>query len=153
MAQGDLTLFDEFSLEILSSTHDLSNGGNSVKVALINNTTTPIASASSPTLATYTEVTGSGYVAGGYEIGGANQSVSQVSGSTYKWDSTENPSWTQNGSGPTDVYYALIYNFTDASDTAIGFIDMTTDGGTTPISLQAGNISITWNASGILTVG
>ena len=76
-----------------------------------------------------------------------------MSGATYKWDSTDNPSWTQNGAGPTDVHYAIIFNDTDGSDKCVGFIDMTTDGGTTPISLQAGNISITWNASGILTLG
>jgi hypothetical protein len=150
MAQGDLTLFDEFSLEVLSSTHNHAAGGNDFKVALI--TTLPTASQTSPTLSDFTEVTGTGYAAGGESIL-TGQSVTNVSGSTYKWDSTDNPSWTQNGSGPTNIIGALIYNDTDASDKAVGFIDMTTDGGTTPISLQAGNVSITWNASGILTLG
>jgi hypothetical protein len=151
MAQGDLTLFDEYSLEILSGTHDQSAGGNTFKVSL-HSTALPAASASAPSFGDWTECSGSGYTTGGESIT-TGQSVSQVSGSTYKWDSTDNPSWAQNGSGPTDVIFALIYNDTDAGDKAVGFIDMTTDGGTTPISLQAGNISITWNASGILTVG
>jgi hypothetical protein len=150
MAQGDLTLFNEFSLEVLSGTHDLSNGGNDIKVALI--TVLPAANQGTPTLGDFTEVSGPGYNAGGEEID-SGMAVTVVSGSTYKWDSSVNPSWTQNGSGPTNIIAALIYNDTDASDKAIGFIDMTTDGGSTPVSLQAGNVSITWNASGILTLG
>lgn len=150
MAQGDLTLFNEFSLELLSSTHNLAAGGSTVKVALI--TALPTATEASPTLSSFTQVSGAGYVAGGAEIS-SQQAVTSVSGSTYKWDSSANPSWTQNGSGPANIVAALIYNDSDGSDTAIGFIDMTTDGGTTPISLQAGNVSITWNASGILTLG
>ena len=150
MAQGDLTLFNEFSLETLSATHNLAAAGNTVKVALI--TTLPTASQTSPTLTDFTQVSGAGYTAGGEEIT-TGQAVTNVSGATYKWDSSVNPSWTQNGAGPTNIIGALIYNDTDASDKAVGFIDMTTDGGTTPISLQAGNVSITWNASGILTLG
>lgn len=150
MAQGDLTLFNEFSSELLSSTHNLASGGDTIRVALI--TTLPTASQTSPTLSDFTEVTGTGYTSGGESIA-TGQSVTNVSGSTYRYDSTNNPSWTQNGSGPTNIIAALIYNDTDPSDKAIGFIDMTTDGGTTPISLQAGNVSITWNASGILTLG
>lgn len=152
MAQGDLTLFNEFSKELLGGTHNLAAAGNTIKVMLITNAAVPSASTTTPTKSDFTEVTGTGYTAGGYTISGG-QSVTVVSGSVYKWDSTDNPSWTQNGSGPTNIYYAVIYNDTDASDKCIGFIDMTVDGGTTPISLQAGNVSITWNASGILTLG
>lgn len=150
MAQGDFTLFNEYSLELLSGTHNHASGGHTFKVALI--TTLPTASQTTPTLSDFTQVTGTGYSAGGESIT-TGQSVTNVSGSTYKWDSTDNPSWTQNGSGPTNIIAALIYNDTSATDKAVGFIDMTTDGGTTPISLQAGNVSITWNASGILTLG
>jgi len=152
MAQGDLTLFNEFSKELLSGTHNLAAGGNTIKVMLITNAFPPTAGTTTPTKSDFTECSGTGYSAGGYTIS-TNMSVTAVSGSTYKWDSTDNPSWTQNGAGPTNIYYAVIYNDTDASDKCIGFIDMTTDGGTTPISLQAGNVSITWNASGILTLG
>lgn len=149
MAQGDLTLFNDFSQEVLSAEHDLATGGNSVKVALI--TTLPTAGTSPNDLSDFTEVSGgTSYVAGGAEIN-SGMAVTSVSGSTYKWDSSVNPSWTQDGAGPTNIIAALIYN--TVSSTGIGFIDMTTDGGTTPISLQAGNVSITWNASGILTLG
>ncbi len=151
MAQGDLTLFNEFSEDLLGGIHDLDTGGGTVKVALIS--TLPAAT-DSAVWATFSgnEVSGAGYTAGGEEIA-SGMDVTVVSGATYKWDSSVNPAWTQNGSGPTNVVAAVIYNDTAASDECIGFLDMTTDGGTTPISLQAGNISITWNASGILTLG
>lgn len=150
MAQGDLSLFNEFSLELGSATHNLAAGGNTVRVALI--TALPTVTQTTPTLADFTEVTGAGYTAGGVDIG-TNQTLTVVSGSTYRYDSTTNPSWSQNGSGPTNIVAGLIYNDTDGSDKAIGFVDLTTDGGVTPVSLQAGNVSITWNASGLFTIG
>lgn len=145
MAQGDFTLFNELSKQLLEGEHDL-NATDTVKVALITNATVPTAATATPTLADFTEVTGTNYTAGGETI--ASPAVTVVSGSQYKFDGS-NVSWTQHASGPTNIYYAIVYNDTNASDMAIGFIDMTTDGGTTAISLAAGNISINWNASGI----
>jgi len=148
MAQGDLVLFNELSKQLLEGEHDL-NATDTVKVALIDNSTVPTASTTTPTLADFTEVTGTNYTSGGATI--SSPVVANVSGSTYRFDG-DNVSWTQNAGGPTDIYYGVIYNDTNGSDMAIGFVDMTTDGGTTPISLAAGNISINWNASGILTL-
>lgn len=152
MAQGDLLLFNEFSKDSLEAIHDLTTGGNTVKVALI--TTLPVITQTTPTLGDFTEVSGAGYTAGGETIS-TNQDVTVVSGPQYKYDSSDNPSWNQNGSGPTNVVAGVIYNDTDATgpDKALGFVDMTVDGGVTPVSLQAGNISITWNASGIFLHG
>jgi hypothetical protein len=50
--------------------------------------------------------------------------------------------WTQNASGFTTGKYGLIYSTTAASSDAIGVIDLTADGGTTPLSLQDGDIVI-----------
>jgi hypothetical protein len=149
MAQGDFTLFNEFSTQLLQGEHDL-NATDTIKVALITNGTVPSASTTTPTFSDFTEVSGTNYTTGGKEV--TSPVVAAVSGSTYKFDG-DNVSWTQNAAGPTDVYYGILYNDTNGTDMAIGFIDMTTDGGTTPISLAAGNISINWNASGILTLG
>ena len=53
--------------------------------------------------------------------------------------------WTSSASGdPADAYYALLYN-TTAGDRALLAIDL---GG--PASLLAGNISVTWAATGIM---
>lgn len=149
MAQGDLLMFNEYSLQTMSGQHNQAAAGNVFKVALI--TTLPVITQTTPTLGDFTEVVGTGYTAGGIDIQ-TGQSLTVVSGPTYKYDSSVNPAWSQNGSGPTDIVAGLIYNST-TSDRAIAFVDMTVDGGSTPVSLVAGNVSITWNASGIHTVG
>ncbi len=150
MAQGDFTLFNEFSEQLMHGEHDLASGADTVKVMLITNGTVPTASTTTPRVSDFTEVTGTNYTAGGETV--SSSDVTAVSGSTYKFDG-DDVSWTQDASGPTDIYYGIVYNDTQANDMAIGFIDMTTDSGTTPISLAAGNISINWNASGIFTLG
>ncbi len=147
MAQGDLLLFNEFSLAALSGVHNLASGGDTITVALIDSL--PVITQTTPTLSDFTEVVGTGYSAIAINAG---QSLAVVSGPQYQYDSSTNPSWTQNGAGPTDIVAGLIYN-ASASDQCIGFVDMTTDGGVTPVSLVAGNVSITWNASGIFTIG
>ena len=147
MAQGDLVLFEEFSKYIGDGSHDLDN--DTFKCALITNAVVPTAATATPDFADFTEVSGGGYTAGGETL----TITWTEAGGTATFDSTVNPSWTQNGTGPTNIYYAIIYNTTHAgTNDAVAFIDMTTDGGTTPISLQAGDISITFNASGIFTL-
>ena len=145
MAQGDLTLFNEFSGQLGMGEHDL-NATDEISVALVTNAVVPTASTTTPTFDDFTEVSGTNYTARGAEV--TTPTFTQVSGSTYKFDG-DNVSWTQNAGGPTDIYYGVIFNEDQAADMAIGFIDMTVDGGTTPISLAAGNISINWNASGV----
>jgi len=135
MAQGTLTLFDAFALNIGDGTHDLDN--DSFSIALI--TTLPAANTATPTLSDFTEVTGTGYVAGGEALTTvftvtSNVSVFRHTGGTI--------TWTQNASGPTNIVAGLIYNTTNVANPAICFIDFTTDAGTTPISLQTGDI--TW---------
>lgn len=149
MAQGDLSIFNEYTLASMSAVHNLAAAGDVIKVAII--TTLPTVSDVTPTLGDYTEVVGTGYTAGGIDIQ-TGQSLTVVSGAQYKYDSSVNPAWSQNGSGFTDGVAALIYN-SSKTNQAIGYVDLTVDGGTTPVSLVAGNISVTWNASGIFTTG
>ena len=143
-----MTLFNEYSGQLGAGEHDL-NAADTIQCALVTNAVVPTASTTTPTYSDFTEVSGTNYTAKGDEI--TTPTFTQVSGSTYKFDG-DNVSWTQNAGGPTDIYYGIIFNDTNASDMAIGFIDMTVDGGTTPISLAAGNISVNWNASGIHTL-
>jgi hypothetical protein len=148
MAQGAYTLFEALS-ETISGTIDLEN--STFKMALINNTTVPAAGTATPQLADFTQVAGGN----GYTTGGETLTTTWgQTGGTGTFDATGDPccSWTKNGSGPTDIYYGILYDSTVAGDHCVGFIDMTTDGGTTPISLQAGDISITPHASGFFTL-
>ena len=143
MAQGTAALFNEYSEEVARGTHAWAT--HVYKIALI--TTLPVITQTTPTLSDFTVVTG-----GSYASVTATVSISRVLAQT-TIDITNNPTWSQDGSGPTNIRAALIYNDTDASDKAVGFIDMTTDSGTTPVSMQAGDVSLTFNASGFTTIG
>jgi len=149
MAQGTLTLFEEFAKNIGDGSHDFD--ADSFKVMLISNTTVPTAALATPDSADFTEVSGTGYTAGGEAL--TSPTYTEAAGVATFDDGAASVTWTQNGAGPTNIYYAIVYNTTHAgTNDAIGFIDMTADGGTTPISLQSGDITITWGGSGIFTV-
>jgi len=144
MARNDWVTFEEFSLDLADGEHDL--GADTFKVALIDNSTAPTAADATPRWGDYSanEVSGTGYTAGGATLSGTG--VSEAGGVT-TFDDTGNVTWSQNGAGPTDIYWAILYNDSAAADQAIGFLDM---GGA--VSLQDGDVTITWNASGILTI-
>jgi len=144
MARGDLTVYEEFRLTIADGTHDFD--ADSFRVALI--TTLPTAADATPQLTDYAEVSGTNYTA----TGEALTTTWLEAGGTATFDATTNPSWTQNAGGPTNIKAAVVYNNTAGGKNAVAFIDMTNDAGTTPISLVDGDISITWNASGIFTL-
>ena len=146
MAQGDFLTFEEFRKTIAEG-DDL--GGDTFAVILI--TTLPTVSDATPDRADYTEVSaGGGYSSGGIVLTGVTWA--EAAG-VATFDSSMAPSWTAAAGSPTNIVAALIVNNTHAGTTdAIGFIDMTTDGGSTPISLVAGNITITFNASGLFTL-
>ena len=140
MAQGTLLLFDKTTISIGDGLFDMDAGV--WKVALIDDTVVAAITDATPELATYTQVAGGN----GYTTGGEIITVTWTrSGSTTTFEVTSgNTSWTQNGAGPIDIEQAIIYNDTNTNDDAIGFIDMTEDAGVTPISLQDGDITITW---------
>lgn len=141
MAQGSLTLFDAFALTIGDGTHDLDN--DTFRLALI--TTLPTANTATPTLSDFTQVAGgNGYTTGGELL----TTVYTVTGNTAVFRHTGGTiTWTQNASGPTNIVAGLVYNVTNVSNPAVCFIDFTTDGGTTPISLQSGDITWTPEAA------
>lgn len=146
MAQGDLTLFNEFTEDIGDGTFNLTQ---TFKIALITSAATATAGTATPALGDFTECTGgSGYTTGGESL---TTTWSQAAG-TATFDATGSPAvtWSQNGSGPTDIMQGIIYQVTTGNP-ALAFIDMTTDG-STPISLQAGDITWEPNASGIFTL-
>jgi len=144
MARNDWVTFEQFGLDLADGEHDL--GADTFKVALIDNSTAPTAADATPRWGDYSanEVSGTGYTAGGATLSGTG--VSEAGGVT-TFDDTGNVTWSQNGAGPTDIYWAILYNDSAAADQAIGFLDM---GGA--VSLQDGDVTITWNASGILTI-
>ena len=145
MARNDWVTFEEFSLDLSNKVHNL--GSDIFKVGLVDETApVPVAGSATPEWGDFSgnEVSGTGYSAGGATLSGT--STAEAAGVT-TFDDTGNVTWSQNGAGPTNIYWAILYNDTASSDECIGFLDM---GG--PVSLIDGDVSITWNASGILTV-
>jgi len=144
MAREDITFFEEAKAYIQDGGWE---AADDIKVAILDNTTTPTASDATPGLGDYTEVETAGtYSAGGTSIGTWGDLISE-SGGTATADSATNPTWAKDASNGTDAYWALIYNDTQAGDPAIAFVDL---GG--PVDMTAGDLTITWNASGIYTL-
>lgn len=142
MAQGDVTVFDEAKLALLDGTHDLDT--HVIKLAICDNTVAPTAGTATPALGDFTQVgTAGSYVAGGTTL---TISLTEAAG-TVTFDSTTNPTWAQNASNDTDAYWGILYNDTAVGDPAIAFVDL---GG--PVDMTAGDLTVTWNASGIFTL-
>ncbi len=141
MAQGDSTVFDEAKLAFFDGTHTL--GSDTIKAALIDNTTVPTASDATPALADYTQVTAGGnYVAGGATL---TQSLTEAAGVVTE-DFTTNPTWAKDAANPTNAYYALIYNSTNVGNEALGFVDL---GGV--YDMTTGDLNVAWHALGYFT--
>lgn len=144
MASGDITWFDECaSLDYFAGWA----ASDDIKLAILDNTTTPAAGDTTPALGDYTEVgTAGSYTAGGVSVGTWGDIWSQTGGAGLM-DSATNPSWTANGSNDTDAYWGLLYNDTQAGDPAFIFIDL---GG--PLDMASAPTTVTWNGSGIVTL-
>ncbi len=144
MARGDVTVFNVAKGKMLDG--DWASADH-FYCAICDNTAAPAADTATPTLSDFTEVGTSGtYVAGGTDLGTLADLVSE-SGGTMTFDSTTNPTWAQNASNDTDAYWGIIYNYTDAGKDALAFVDL---GG--PVDMSAGDLTITWNVSGIFTI-
>jgi hypothetical protein len=140
MAAGDITWFNEAKAYMLDGGWE---AADDIKVAILDNTTTPTAADTTPGLSDFTQATTQ---EGPQSIGNWGTLVSQ-SGGDVTIDSATNPSWAQNAGNDPDAYWALIYNDTQTGDPALAFVDL---GG--PVDLTAGSLTVTWNASGIATL-
>lgn len=144
MALGDITWFDE-AMEYerdggFATTDD-------IKVAVIDNTTTPIAGFTAPLLTSFTEVGAAGsYIAGGQSIGTWGAFNSEAA-AILTMDSATNPSWAQNVLNDTDAYWLIVYNDTDATKRALAFVDLVG-----PKDMSIGPLTATWNALGLARV-
>jgi len=133
MAFNDTALFQEFLVDLWDAVHDFDT--DVYKMALI--TTLPVVGQGSPTLGDFTEVSGTGYTAGGETV---TLSKAEAAG-TISLTMSSTPSWAQNAAGPTNIVAAILYNSSKA-DQAVLFIDLTADSGSTPRSLVEGAISV-----------
>ena len=144
MARGDLTVFNVAKAKMLdgdwASTDHFYCG-------ICTNATPPTSATASATFGVFTEVSTAGtYSAGGTDLGTLADLVTQTNG-TMTFDSSTNPTWAQNASNGTGAYWAIVYNYTDAAKDALLFVDL---GG--PVDMTAGDLTITWNGSGLFTI-
>ncbi len=144
MARGDVVVFNEAKGKMLDG--DWASTDH-FYCAICDNTATPTAATVTPVLGDFTEVGTAGtYVAGGTDLGALSALVT-VAGGVMTFDSTTNPTWAQNAANDVDAYWGIIYNYTDAGKDAVAYVDL---GG--PVDMTAGDLTITWSASGIFTI-
>lgn len=144
MARGDVVVFNAALAKMLDG--DWASTDH-FYLAICDNTAAPAADTATPVLGDFTEVGNSGtYTTGGTDLGTLADLVS-VSSTTMTFDSATNPTWAQDASNDTDAYWGIIYNYTDAGKDAVAYVDL---GG--PVDMTAGDLTVTWNASGIFTI-
>jgi len=144
MATGDFIVFDEAKAYLIDGGFEASDD---IKCAVIDDTVTPSAASATPVLGDFTQVTASGtYTTGGTSLGNLGTLVTEASG-TMTFDSGTNPTWAADASNDTDAWWGIVYNDTDGTDRAIGFVEL---GG--PVDMVAGSLTITWNSSGLFTI-
>ncbi len=144
MARGDVVVFNVAKGKMLDG--DWASTDH-FYCAVCDNTATPAAATTTPTLSDFTEVGAGGtYVAGGTDLGALSALVTEAAG-VMTFDSTTNPTWAQNAGNDVDAYWGIIYNYTDAGHDALAFVDL---GG--PVDMTAGDLTITWNVAGLFTI-
>jgi hypothetical protein len=149
MAQGDLGVFDQNLVDFLEKLHDFEN--DVFKVGIVTSTTTPTTTTADPrwgaggtTNFKTNEVTPGGtYAVDGATI--ANPAVT-LTGGLAQFDG-DDVSWAQNAGNPTNAFWGIIYNSTDAGLRCVGWVDL---GGT--FDMTTGPLSITWHANGLFRV-
>jgi len=145
MAQGDITVFEEAKAYMIDGGWE---PADTFKLALLTSAVAPTPGDTTPALGDYTEVTpGGNYTAGGETLDTLTNMVTEAGGTMTFDDTGATVQWLQNGSNPTDARWGLIYNDTDAGDLAICMLDLGAD-----VDMTAGDLTITWNASGIFTI-
>lgn len=150
MAQGDIVVFEEAKAYLLDG--DFAST-DTIYLALITSAVTPTAADAVPGMTTgattiYTEVTAGGNYAGKGEALDTIANMVTESGGTMTFDDTgATVQWLQNAGNPTNARYGIIYNNSDSAQRAIAYLDL----GST-VDLTAGDLTITWNASGIFTI-
>jgi hypothetical protein len=119
-----------------------------IKVAICDNTVAPTLTTATPALGDFTEVSAAGtYTAGGTSLGTWTAVWNDpTAGGTATLDSATNPTWAQDASNDTDATWGIIYNDTQAGDPAFAYVELGT------ADMSAGDLTITWNASGIADI-
>lgn len=139
MAQG---LYNRFKANLLNKLIDLGTGGDTIKVALLDNVHTfdPDDNEWVDVSANELPSSGTGYNSGGEIL--ANQSITQDDTNDLAYFDGDDLQWIV---ATFTAYHAVIYDDTLANDDLIGSIDF---GGAKAV--VGGTFEIQWTANGIL---
>lgn len=145
MARGDVVVFNEAKAKMLDGNWATTDD---FWVGLVTNGVVPAAADVTPVYTDYTECTpGGNYAAGGQVLDSLADLVTEASGVMKFGDVLTTSTWAQNASNPTTAYYAIVYNYTDAGKDCVAFVDLAG-----PVNMTLGDLTITWNASGIFSI-
>ena len=151
MAAGDLAVFEEAKAYMFDG--DFAAADNIkcalITVAVVPTDADPVPGMNAGATTTYTEVTAGGnYTAKGETLDTVANMVAEVGGVMTFDDTGASVQWLQDPGNPTDARYAIIFNADDTGlERAIAWVDL----GAT-VDLTAGDLTITWHATGIFTV-
>ncbi len=146
MARGDLIVFEE-AKAFMMDTDQLA--ADEIWIGLVTDVcvvTDPLPSYTAGGTTVYTPIATAGeYAAGGLKLDTLANCVVEAGGTMTFDDTGASVTWAQNGASPQNADHAVIYNHT----TKLCYVMIDLDG---PIDMQAGDLTITWNGSGIFTL-
>ena len=148
MARGDLTVFEKAKAYLIDGGWE---PADEIWVGLVTNSPAVVASAAAPAYAAggttnFTAIATAGnYAAGGLLLDTLGNMVTEAAGVMTFADTGANVSWAQHASNPQTAMFAVVYHKT--TGLCIDFVDLVG-----PIDMQAGDMTITWNASGMFTI-
>lgn len=126
MAAGDVTLYDQFGVDLGNEIHDLD--GDTWKVAFVTSSTTPDETSAAPhfggtgttDLSTNEVNAGGNYSAGGVTLSSVEYSNS---GGVVSWKAAK-ISIAQHASNPTNARWGILYNSTDTNKRVAAYLDL-----------------------------
>lgn len=148
MARGDLSVFEEAKAYIIDGGWE---AADQIWIGLVTNSPAVVVSDALPAYGSggttnYTPIATAGNYAAGGELLDTLGNMVVESGGTMTFDDTgASVTWAQHASNPQTAMFAVVYHYT--SKLCICMIDLAG-----PIDMQAGDLTITWNASGIFTI-
>lgn len=143
MATGDLTVFEEFSLDIGDEDHDLA--ADTIRLGIIDNTAAPTAADATPTWGDYSA---NQVATGGNYSGPVTLTTTYTEAAGVATLTAQSFTISQDASNFTDGYWAVVYNDSAAADEAICFIEL---GG--PVDGSAGDVTIRFNNAAVGVAG
>jgi hypothetical protein len=136
MANG---IYERFKANLMDKIIDLGTGGDAIRVALLDNVHSFLATHNTWSQISANEIAGTGYTANGELL--ASQTVTQAASA--KFDGADT-AWT---TATFSAWFAVLYDDTLAGDDLICSFDF--DG---EQAVVAGTFTIQWHADGIITM-